>query len=90
MGVRDRLRRAERAAEGETVAIPRPDGTMARFPKSAPQESFLVNMRRLRGGDVPPHPLGVAAAESPDPEWSGSFYAASWAEAVTPPPELSE
>lgn len=72
------------------MAIPRPDGTAARFPKSAPQEAFVVNMRRLRGEDVPPHPLGVAAAESPDPEWSGSFYAASWPDAVRPPEDLSE
>ena len=90
MGLRDRLRRLERKAEGETVFVPQPDGTVKRFPQSALQESFVTNMERLRGEDVPHHPLGVAAAESPDPEWSRSFYSAAWTAIVAPVEDLSE
>ena len=89
MSIRDRLRRLERESAGDMVFIPQPDGPPARFPKSAPQDSFVVNMRRLRGEDVEPHPLGVAAARSPDPEWHKTFYAASWV-GVVRPPDLSE
>jgi len=39
---------------------------------------------------VPPHPLGLAAAASPDPEWSRSMYSADWVTIVTPPEDLSE
>ena len=90
MGLRDRLRRLEREAEGEMVFVPQKDGTMKRFPQSALQESFMVNMQRLRGEDVPHHPLGVAVAESPDPEWSQSFYSAEWPAIVAPVEDLSE
>jgi hypothetical protein len=47
-------------------------------------------MVRLRGEDVPRHPLGVAAAESPDPEWSRSFYSSAWTDIVAPVEDLSE
>ncbi|MDQ4128880.1 MAG: hypothetical protein M3151_13190 [Actinomycetota bacterium] len=50
----------------------------------------MRNMGRLRGEDVPPHPLGVAAAASPDPEWNRSFYSAAWTEMVGPVEDLSE
>ena len=91
MGLRDRLRRLERVAEGEEmVFVPQKDGTAKRFPQSALQESCMTNMKRLRGEDVPPHPLGVAAAESPDPEWSRSLYSAAWTEIVAPAEDLSE
>ena len=90
MGLRDRLRRLEREAEGEMVFVPQKDGTMKRFPQGALQESFMVNMKRLRSGDVPHHPLGVAAAESPDPEWSRSLYSAAWTYIVAPVEDLSE
>lgn len=90
MGLRDRLRRLEREAEGEMVAVPQKDGTVKRFPQSALQESFMTNVKRLRGEGVPPHPLGVAAAESPDPEWSRSFYSAEWTAIVAPVEDLSE
>jgi hypothetical protein len=90
VGLRDRLRRLEREAEGETVLVPQEDGTAKRFPQSAPRESFVTNMERLRGEDVPPHPLGVAAAESPDPGWSRSLYSAAWTETVAPVEDLSE
>ena len=90
MTLRGRLRRLEREAEGEMVYVPQKDGTVKRFPQSALQTSFGTNMKRLRGEDVSPHPLGVAAAESPDPEWSRSLYSAAWVEIVSPPVDLSE
>ena len=90
MGIRDRLRRLERESKGDTVAVPQPDGPPAKFPTSALQDSFVVNMKRLRGEDVEPHPLGAAAARSPDPEWHKSLYAASWVDVVRPVPDLSE
>ena len=90
MGLKDRLRRLEREAEGEMVFVPQRDGTVKRFPQSALKEAFLQNMKRLRGEDVPHHPLGVAAAESPDPEWSRSFYSAAWTDIVAPVEDLSE
>jgi hypothetical protein len=90
VGLRDRLRRLEKEAEGEMVFVPQPDGTVKRFPQSALQEAFMTNMERLRGEDVPHHPLGVAAAESPDPEWSRSFYSAAWTAIVAPVEDLSE
>ncbi len=90
MALRDQLRRLERAAGSGTVAIPQRDGTPARFPATALQDAFLVNMQRLRGEDVPPHPLGVAAASSPDAEWSGSAFSASWVTEAVAPEDLSE
>jgi hypothetical protein len=90
VGLRDRLRRLERVAEGEMVFVPQKDGMAKRFPQSALQESFVTNMKRLRGEDVPRHPLGVAAAESPDPEWSRAIYSAAWTEIVAPVEDLSE
>jgi hypothetical protein len=80
--LRFRLERLEREAEGEMVFVSQRDGTAKRFPQSALHESFVMNMKRLRGEDVPHPPLGVAAAESPDPEWSRSFYLAAWTDIV--------
>ena len=90
MALRDRLARLEKAKGSGMVFIPQPDGTVKRFPEADLLESFVTNMKRLRGQDVPPHPLGVAAAQSPDPEWSRSMFSAGWVEIVTPPEELSE
>ena len=90
MGLKDRLRRLEKKAEGEMVFVPQKDGPAKRFPQSALQESFIANMKRLRGEDVPPHPLGIAAAESPDPEWSRSLYSAEWTDIVAPVEDFSE
>ncbi len=90
MGLRDRLRRLEKEAEGEMVVVPQKGGTVKRFPQSALQEAFVTNLKRLRGEDVPHHPLGVAAAESPDSEWSRSFYSAAWTDIVSPVEDLSE
>ena len=90
MALKDRLRRLERDAGGGTVSIPQRDGTVARFPEAALQDAFLVNMQRLRGENVGPHPLGVAAAQSSDPGWSRCIYSAGWVEIVKPPEDLSE
>ena len=90
MGLRDRLRRLEKKAEGEMVFVPQEDGMVKRFPQSALQEAFVTNMKRLRGENVPHHPLGVAAAESPDPEWSRSFYSAAWTDIDAPVEDLRE
>lgn len=75
MGLRDRLRRLRRAAEGETVVIPQPDGPPERFAESALKEAFLATTRRGMGERIPPHPLAVAAARSPDRQWATSLYA---------------
>ena len=90
LALRDQLRRLQKRVGGGTVAIPQRDGTVARFPEVALQDAFLVNMKRLRGENVPPHPLGLAAAASPDREWARSMYSAGWVEIVTPPENLSE
>lgn len=71
----DRLRRLQRLAEGETVVIPQPHGAPMRFPESALKEAFLTTARRQCGEDVEPHPMGLAAARSPDAKWRESFYA---------------
>ena len=89
-GFRGRLGRLEREAEKETVFVPQKDGTAKRFPQSALQAAFMTNMKRLRGENVPHHPLGVVAAQSPDPEWSRSFYSAAWTDVVAPVEDLSE
>ena len=70
MGLRDRLRRLEKEAEGEMITIPQKDGTVARFPASAGAEAFLS---LIAGRD---HPLAEAAKNSPDPAWANSFYCA--------------
>ena len=90
MGLKDRLRRLEKEAEGEVVLVPQKDGTAKRFPQSALQESFVTNMKRLWGEDVPHEPLRVAAAESPDPEWSRCLYSAAWTDIIAPVEDLSE
>ncbi len=89
MGLRRRVKRLEKETGGGMVFVPQKDGTVKRFPQSALQESFVTNMNRLRGEQVPPHPLGVAAAASPDPEWRQSAYSAT-VTIVTPPEDLSE
>ncbi len=89
MSLRDRLRRLERLSEEVSVSVPQPDGPSARFPESELKEAFLTATRRLCGDEVAAHPLGLAAARSPDPTWSKSFYADD-GEVVSPPEDLSE
>ena len=95
MGLRDKLRRLERAAEEEMLVIPQKDGTIARFPASEGMEAFMNLMDRLGAGeDAPPeHPLIAAARNSSDPKWSESFFYAAAGdpdEWIKPVPDLSE
>lgn len=93
MGLRNRLKRLEKRADGETVAIRQKDGTVVRFQAGADEAAFVNLMARLGAGeDAPPeHPLIAAARNSSDPKWSGSFVAAEDPERwVLPVEDLSE
>lgn len=93
MGLRGRIRRLDKLTRGVMVVIPQRDGTEARFPPEAGKEAFMNLMDRLGAGeDAPPeHPLAVAARNSSDPKWSGSFFAVNNPEEWTRPVEdLSE
>jgi hypothetical protein len=75
MGIRDKLRRLERHAEGELISIPQRDGSIARFPKSDLEAAFLVNVDRVCGRDVEPHPLSLAIQNAAYREqWHESFF----------------
>lgn len=79
MGLRDRLRRLQKRAEGPIVTIPQRDGTVKRFPQRQLAEAFMSNANRLKasvnGEPVPDeHPVVVAAANSSDPAWRDSFF----------------
>jgi hypothetical protein len=81
LGLRDKLRRLEREAREEMIEILQEDGTVRRFPQSAGLEAFVALM------DGRDHPLAQAARNSPEPEWSRSFYSAFAMEEVE---DLSE
>ena len=91
MGLRDRLERLSKRAEGNAVSIPQPGGTVRRFPESALKDAYLnVCARMGAGGDAPPeHPLLEAARNSTDPKWSGSIFATD-GDATEPVEDLSE
>lgn len=76
MGLRDKLKRLERARRKEMISIPQRDGTIARFPQSDVKDAYKNLMDRLgAGADAPEeHPLLTAARNSSDPAWSGSTY----------------
>lgn len=90
MGLRDNLKRLERAARGEMVEIPQVDGSVKRFPQSAMQEAYVNEYRRLCGEDLVPHELTLAAANSSSAEWSRSAFADMHVEGDGPPVDLSE
>jgi hypothetical protein len=75
MGIGDRLRKLERVSKRDAVHIPQEDGTVKSFPQSALQKAFLTEVARMRGEDVPEHPLTKAVRTSSDPNWSNSFFA---------------
>lgn len=77
MSLKGRVGRLERAAEEGMIVVTQKDGTTARFSCSAGVDAFFNFMERLGAGeDAPPeHPLILAARNSDDPKWSGSFYA---------------
>ena len=93
MGLRGRLEKLEREAEGETLVIPQKDGTVKRFLPGAGADAYINFMDRLGAGeDAPPeHPLIEAVRNSGDPKWLHSFFAVEdpdeW---VKPVPDLSE
>ena len=70
MGLKDQLKRLEREARGEFIEISQRDGTVKRFAQSEGMEALLSLI------DGRNHPLAEAARNSPDPEWSNSFYSA--------------
>jgi hypothetical protein len=78
VGLRGRLRRLEREARKEMVEIPQRDGTVKRFPQSAPWEAFL-NLVKVAVGDVPsteePEIFGALRnTREPAQKWMGTFY----------------
>ena len=91
MGIRARLSRLYKEAEGNVVSIPQPGGTVRRFPESALKDAYLNVCDRIGAGeDAPPeHPLIEAARNSTDPEWSGSIFATD-GDATEPVEDLSE
>jgi hypothetical protein len=92
VGLRDRLKHLERAAESEMITIPQEGGGVARFPASASRDAYLNLMERMGAGeDAPPeHPLLEVARNSSDAWWAGSVYAEDPDEWIKPVPDLSE
>jgi hypothetical protein len=69
MGLRDKMRRLERAAEEELITFELEDGTVARFPQRAFTECFLHEYERgrrhLNGEDPgPAHPMVDALSKA--------------------------
>jgi hypothetical protein len=90
MGLRNWVKRLERDARGEMVAISQPDGSVERFPQSELAPAYLDAFDRAVGRSDPAepwHPLCAAARNSSDPTWRDSLYASEWAEPVE---DLSE
>ena len=91
MGLRDKLKRLERARRKEMIAIPQKDGSVARFPQSAARDAYANLCARLGAGEnaPPEHPLLTAARNSSDPAWSEGTYSVdeSW---LDPVEDLSE
>jgi hypothetical protein len=93
VGLRDKLKRLERAARGEIIEIPQKDGTVARFPRSAEIEAFRNWFDRLGAGeDAPPeHPMLAAVRNTSEPEWQKTFFYVEDPDAHSRPvPDLSE
>ena len=68
VGLRDHIKRLQRLAEGEMVAIPQRGGPPAKFPQSALADAFLNAHRRTLGEDLEEHPLSRSARTSPSPK----------------------
>ena len=90
-GVKGRLKRLLRLADGNVVTISQPRGTVRRFPESALKDAYLNVCARMGAGeDAPPeHPLVEAARNSDDPQWSGSLFATD-GDATAPIEDLSQ
>lgn len=87
MELRDRIARLEKDARSPMVSIPLQDGGVARFPQSELAEAFILESRRLRGEEIEPHPLTLAAANSSEAKWRESFFSEMHAAGVE---DLSE
>ncbi len=74
MGIGDRVRKLERVSKRDAVHIPQEDGTVKSFPRSALKDAFLNEVRRVRGEDVPEHPLTKAVSTSSDPNYTNSLF----------------
>ncbi len=73
--LRHYLKRLERATRGKEIRIAQQDGSVARFSQEDLKDAFLRNCDRLRGEDVPPHPLSLAIQNAVQREqWHDSFY----------------
>ncbi len=95
MGLKDRMRRLERRAEGPLVTIPQQDGTVKRFPESELGPAYVDALDRALGKkglrhepEQSEHPLCTAARNSSDPEWYDSLYVQERPEQHVP--DLSE
>ena len=75
MRIGDRLNKLERMSKRDAVHIPQEDGTVKSFPQSALKDAFLSEVDRMRGEEVPRHPLTEAVSTSSDPNWSNSVFA---------------
>jgi hypothetical protein len=73
--MKNRLRRLEKGAKAHYIVIPQPQGPPAKIPPSAAQEAFLTSLARLKGEEVPIHPLSAAAENSSDSHWRNCFVA---------------
>ncbi len=96
MGLRDRLRRLQRMAEGPIVGIPQQDGTVSRFPERDLGPAFVDALDRELGKkglrsdpEQPEHPLCTAARNTSAPQWRNGLYVADRPE-VPIPADLSE
>jgi hypothetical protein len=89
MPLRSWVKRLERGARKEMIAIPQLDGTIARFTKLAAKSAYLNAMTRLGAGEDAPeaHPLLVAAKNSAEAWWRESIYASGAEESWTEPVE---
>jgi hypothetical protein len=77
MALSDRVRRLQKLARGDMVAIPLPGGTVEYFHGYEAQDAFSNMMERMRApeGERPPeHPLLKAARNSTDPKWAETVY----------------
>ena len=74
MGIGARLTKLERVSKRDAVYIPQEDGTVKSFPEMALKAAFLTEVDRMRGADIPRHPLTEAVSTSSDPNWSNSCY----------------
>jgi hypothetical protein len=73
MGLRDHIRRLERSAKGEMIAIPQQDGGIKRFPKREMAHAYLSTLERSLGRDVAEHPMLAAIRNGSDPKWRNAW-----------------